>query len=390
MLLRRDNRSRSWRRVARQAKLRGGDMLLALPACRPEISLDSGIRIRLLDGTVVRLKAADEQRVPLLVLEHGRVLIGVAAGGDDRFGLQTGGRRGIVTLGDADSILAVAVRRFHRRGENPESATVHINTQLLATSGRVGWQKDIDGDVTVINANQLVTITDEGPLAMQDVRQRPKWINSDDLTDLDRQASATLKTLLADDRPVAQVLEARVGDARHEVRSLAVRSLGYLGQFEPLVSVLNDAGQRSSWAAHFDTLQVALAQSPESAARVHAAFVKRRGEHALTLYRMLWGYSPQHLEDGAASKLVDYLSHPSMDFRVLSFENLRRITGFTHYYKPESAPARQRPALSRWREKSNHGAIVYKRPPAALLPEKSARRTALRRSALGKGSGGGP
>jgi hypothetical protein len=91
-----------------------------------------------------------------------------------------------------------------------------------------------------------------------------------------------------------------------------------------------------------------------------------RGEDGLLLYRMLWGYNPGQLKEGAAGQLVGYLDHEALDFRVLAFENLRRVTGFTLTYQPNYTEARRRTPVRRWRERLEKGGIAYKAPPTPL------------------------
>src|SRR4029077_3589185 len=70
------------------------------------------------------------------------------------------------------------------------------------------------------------------------------------------------------------------------------------------------------------------------------AFERQRGKDGGELYRMLWGYSKENLADGAAAKLVEYLDHDNMDFRVLAFHNLHQVVGATFNYRPEQTAAR--------------------------------------------------
>ncbi len=84
---------------------------------------------------------------------------------------------------------------------------------------------------------------------------------------------------------------------------------------------------------------------------------------------MFWGYSPDDLKKEQAQRLVEHLGDPSMDFRVLAFENLRRITGTTLMYHPSNTAARSRSAVQKWQDKLKKGNIVYKNPPPMLPVE---------------------
>ena len=111
------------------------------------------------------------------------------------------------------------------------------------------------------------------------------------------------------------------------------------------------------------------AGGPESAANVRIVLEMLRGDDAPLLYRQLWGYSPEQLETGAAEQLVGCLEDEELAVRVLSFENLRRITGSTHNYRPEFTAMVRRTSMRLWREQLREGSIVYKTPPMRL-PER--------------------
>jgi hypothetical protein len=86
------------------------------------------------------------------------------------------------------------------------------------------------------------------------------------------------------------------------------------------------------------------------------------------LYRLLWSYSPEDLTKGASERLVEHLMSDSLDIRVLAIENLQRITGMTHLYRPEVEDARRRTAYQRWRTSLADGKIVYRERVLMLPP----------------------
>ena len=121
------------------------------------------------------------------------------------------------------------------------------------------------------------------------------------------------------------------------------------------MAALNDPDQYPAWEAHVAALKAAVGRGPDVAAQVRATFEKQRGNDAKELYRMLWGYSAEDLKQGAAATLVDYLDNESLDFRVLSFNNLHRITGMG---LPQDPQKRRGPHLQKWKERLKDGKIV--------------------------------
>ncbi len=99
-----------------------------------------------------------------------------------------------------------------------------------------------------------------------------------------------------------------------------------------------------------------------SVGKVRKAFETRRGAKGSELYRMLWGYSAQQLASGAAQRLVNDLDHSDLDFRVLAFWNLRHITGYSLYYRPETPAAQRKQSIKKWVQKLESGLIVPKEP----------------------------
>jgi len=81
---------------------------------------------------------------------------------------------------------------------------------------------------------------------------------------------------------------------------------------------------------------------------------------------MIWGYSPEQLQDGSDAKLVEFLDNDLMQIRVFAYENLRRITNETHIYFPEATEMRRRSSVRKWREQLENGAIIYDSLPTPV------------------------
>ena len=185
-------------------------------------------------------------------------------------------------------------------------------------------------------------------------------MTDDAISEYERGATAAIEPLLQPDRPVELVMREESTHRRREVRTLAIRSLGYLGDFDACIEALNDKDERATWSAYFDELRQAVARGPETAARVRESYEKLRGPEAAKLYRMLWGYSADDLRKGADAELVDGLSNlDSLDVRVLAIENLKLITGpATHGYNPTEPAMARAGKVKKWKEKLKKGEIV--------------------------------
>ena len=134
------------------------------------------------------------------------------------------------------------------------------------------------------------------------------------------------------------------------MRWLAVRSLGYIGYFDPMVTVLDDAASKQEWAENINQLREAVGRDPETALAVRKALESRYPQEASEMYRMLWGYSDKNLESGDDEKLVKFLEEENLALRVLSFWNLKEITGKGQFYQPEQTIAKRQQPVKSWKK----------------------------------------
>jgi len=366
----------NWFRVPTRQSLTAGSRLLALPTYRPQMLIGS-VQLTLDGGTRVRLMNPDERDVPQLQIESGRIRLASADKTPGQIILHIGKRHGTVAFGDAESAVAVQVDQYHDDGANPESVPAHTLCKLYTTSGSASW-KSGTAEPEVINAGQVHVFFDETKGSTTDAGEAPKWIASRDISEINQRASTDLEPLLAEGRPMTLSLEEKADKSnpknrRVELRSLSVCCLVHLEQHDAFVAALQDDRLKSYWADHVDAVKQVLAQSPESAARVRAAFEKHRGDEGKALYRLLWGFSQEQLQaeklDGV---LVGYLEHESLDFRVLAIENLRRITGKTKSYRPEHhGTSANRGHVRKWQEALKEHEIRHETAPKPAPAEKS-------------------
>ena len=130
-------------------------------------------------------------------------------------------------------------------------------------------------------------------------KELPKWITAEPISALDRRASISLAQPLAlptDRLARLALLEVVTSRPQKEVRWLALRCLGYIGQFDDMVKALNDPARKLDWPEYVDQLREAVARDSESAAAVRLALEKQYPQQAADLYRMLWGYTDKDLQ----------------------------------------------------------------------------------------------
>jgi hypothetical protein len=360
IVLRWNDEQQAWQRVPGRASVFAGDILLALPTYQPSIALGAGVTLQLLGGAAVKLYAPNAEGVPGIDIIDGRVLLMTVAKPDVQLRVQAGGQRGptgLAVFGRDDTTLAIQVERDLPDGADPETQPATVRDDLYLTTGEVQW---LSGGAPP----QRIKAPDhralhEDPGARVDV-EMPAWITSTDLAPIEKRAKAAIDEYLAPDRSANDALKELADDRRAERSLLAMKSLALIGEFEQFPEMLGKETQKDAWADEIESLRAALARGPSVASQIRGAFENKWGEtKGAALYRMLWGYSPDQLEAGDAKRLVEYLSHDDLEFRVLGLWNLHQITGlFIAGYRPEWSEDKRRKGAAAWRQRLESGRIV--------------------------------
>lgn len=355
----------AWQRVPGRESIHAGDRLLALPAYQPSLALGAGVTVQLLGGAAVQFDGPDADGAPGIRVDDGRVLLMTVAKPDVFVRIQAGDHQGTAAFGRDDATLAIEVTRDLPDGIDPEAQPAAVQVDLYVSSGEVTWVGQVAGGPEKGAGPEKFKAPSHralngNPREARDT-ELPAWIKSNDLSPIEKRARTALDEYLAPGRPVSQALRELAGDKRWEKSLLALRSLTLIGEFEPCVAVFRDdaPNQKNAWTPLIESLRAAMRRGPDVAARVRAAFQSERGEaNGAALCRMLWGFTPEQLQEGADAQLVEYLSHEDLDFRVLSFWNLHHITGWLFSYRPEYAEAKRRLGVAAWKQKLAAGQIV--------------------------------
>jgi hypothetical protein len=371
----------TWQRVPTEGQgiLSSREILLSLPTFRPVIALTStGATIELIDGTQIELLSTDPDGIQGVKVAYGQLVVRGEGKPNVRLKLQAGKRSGVITLGSSESVAALHVGRGRIEGLNPEAGPAVFVTDLYVVSGEVLWD-EAGHDTVALKPNTVLALDDppEPPEPLTSVpapvEKLPEWISGDalDIMHPDRVASYQLERELQADAGLG-LLEL-AAHRRREVAWLAKRCLGYLGQFEDMVKVLNDPLEKQIWPECIDKLREAVARGPQTAAAVRQAMEKWHGEDAPALYRMLWGYTETDLRNGQAAALIDQLNHKTLALRVVGYWNLEQLTGWKLYYVPEDTEAKRKPAVQKWKDRLDSGEfwtrLAEKRSGIAAKPE---------------------
>ncbi|HLA84015.1 MAG TPA: hypothetical protein VJL29_04415, partial [Thermoguttaceae bacterium] len=364
--------SASFSRVPPQGILPAGQDLLALPDFRPLIALTDGMIVQLRDGTRLGLEAVPEQDIPKLILRYGQIVVSRVGKSETRLRLDTGAQSGSLVFVDPESRAAVEMFRMSPLGVDPEKEPAPPVVNVYSLNGRLAWEPADGSPAIEFKPRSRLTIGPDGVGPAAPIEEFPKWYLAGAVSSLDRGAARAIEEAVPVDRPVSLGLKESLDHRKKEVRWLATRCLGYLGEFGPMVAVLDDPEQKLAWTDYLDQLHESLARGPETAAQVRQAFEKSHPAEGAGLYRMLWGYTPAQLVDGQDAVLVESLASEILAVRVLAFWNLNRITGLGLYFRPEDPPSKRQSAVRTWEKRQTKGEIRMK---AAAFAEPAARKS---------------
>ena len=384
VLLKYDAANALWRRVLPEEFLTAGQPLLALPNFRSRIDIfDVGATLELLNGTRVEILPSAPQGSPGVDIDFGCMVIKPLAQAGARVRIVVGSHTGTITLANVETVAALEVTRVHDLGTNPEKALSHAVTKLYVARGSAVWEEGEGNPVRLKAPAEWLLDGTKADMPAGAAVDVPKWITANTINELDQRAALAVSQSLPDKKAATLGLMELTEDRRKEVSGLAARCLGYLGQFDPLTAAMNDVNFHRDWPDYFDQLEEAVARGPETAAGIRQSLEKQFGNDAADLYRMLWGYTDKDLEGGDDARLVKYLDHEALVFRVLAFSNLRKITHKSLFYNPENVPVKRQVSVQRWRQEQQAGKIrwvatdVKPGPslPPAPLPGKTAPRS---------------
>ena len=285
---------------------------VSLPTFRPKVVLTAGSTVQLIDATQVELLADDQQASGGVKVDYGRLVLTPQATAPTHLRLQVGSRSGVLTFPDAEAIAALDVHLVRVPGTNPETEPAAAVASLYVKSGQVLWQEDraeqLAGQAPLVVEPGNCLILDAQPLqAPIAAPEFPKWVLADTASPLDRRASSVIEPAIQVGRPVSLGLAELLDHRMQEVQWLAIRCLGQIGNFDPMVAALNDPNRKAAWPAwplFAEQLKTSLAYGPETAVQVRRALEKQHGEYAAASYRMLWGYTLEGFRSGQAEELV--------------------------------------------------------------------------------------
>lgn len=371
VLLRLNSETSTWERVPANDLLSPGRPLVALPTYRPLVALTAGVTIQVVGGSQIELLPSDEAGVPGIIVDYGRLVVRTVGQAESRLRLRTGEQEGMITLVSAESSVAIEVGREVPPAVDPAEEPLDPTTRMYALSGQIRWRGSDQADPVTVEAPQILTLKGAETLTSEKSADGPDWALSSTVGPLDRRASPTVEAALVKGRPAGLSLRELSVHRQKEVRWLAVRCLGYLGEFGPLVTMFNDPSQKLLWPNYLEHLRDAIGRGQNSAAALKRALSREYQQAGDILYRMLLGYTDEQFRSAEAARLIESLDHDTLAVRVVAFLTLEEITGLRLYYEPEASAAKRAAPVRKWKERLDSGELYQREPPSssAATPE---------------------
>jgi len=355
-----------WVRLPPRSAFMGGEQLLSLPTFRTHIVL-AEINAFLAGGTQIDLikPAAGSAAELALHIPFGRVVFNSGLNGNT-VELSLVDQTRVVQLGPSSS-LAIEVRRVFVPGGGADREPAPAEVTWYLTSGSAQW-----GDEGSAEAPSVWTTIAGEDTPPAPIEKLPDWIDREPISDIERRARDTVAEALSPGEPVnIQLLELsdeKGRGRRTEVRALAARCGAYVGLYDPLVRALGDVNQRASWKSHIEALRQAIARDPAAVEGIREAFAIERGQEAADdLVEMLLGFdraavgtTPREVEEGALVRLLRWMDHDDLTYRILASYNVNEITGTRDLggYQPQHASQQRKRSLKHYWERLENGELI--------------------------------
>jgi hypothetical protein len=340
-----DDWGEQFHRVSNSEPLKTGQHVVSLPTSRPMLLIDGKLHVEMVDGGELLLLPSDENGPLNLDIVYGRALFGPAEGAAPvAVSLHVGGVVGTLTLADSTSSVAIEVGRADGPIADPLTRPAQTTARLWHVLGSFSWTT-AGGAETSFDSPIAIDLTGSNPNLPSEA---PEWVKTDLTSKLARQASGMLNRALELGEDADMALRENALHRRTEVRDLARQCLSWIEDFKPIVPVLDDPERYTEWPELIDLLRGAVRRGPRTAQAVRDAMGVEYGNRADELYELLWKFDAKELSGEDSKRLVQYLDDKELACRVLSFNNLNRITKLGYYYRPEKSELERRPSVKRW------------------------------------------
>ncbi len=308
----------------------------------------TGVKTSLIDGSRLGL-SIDHGKVVLQGSEKSKFNVWLSAG-DTEFNLAF----------ESDSAVAAIESVPYQLASGELSRAIRL---FYSSSVKVAGIGAVDKLLESNTEEYTVFTYYPGNTLVDRISGLPLWVKGFESDSIMEEARAAFIDGLADSDELTQSLQQIYETHRLiNVRRLAAYGLMEMGFINALVGLLDDGQYRALWHEDVRLLQQYYHRDSKSRDLVETIVSSYSGDNTPEVLSFLSEYDDQQLATGVADGMVQQLKSQVTVSRVIAFERLRRITGKTLLYKPESSPQRQTLSIREWEALLAEGQLTNVNP----------------------------
>ena len=358
--------------VEQGAAVPAGVPLLVPGPLRAELAVEGlPVGVELPGGTRAALGAGPAGIAPLsIAVEAGRVRLtggggpggGGAGGGNTAVVLTAGGAGWAVAPSAGASAGLLVTPRLPRGAEaevrgNPVAATLFVAggpatvTDLAPGSPREPVELPAGTASAVVTDAGVLAAPAAGSVALDPAAGVPDWVAGADPTRADAMRADQFAEALAPGQPLTVTLPP-LADADREIPARqAVEAMALAGEAGDLARAMKRTPHPTVVLAAADGLRSMLGRTPGGDAAVRDAIAREfPPEVRLELSRLLDRLSDAEARDpGVGGSVVGLLESDQLAVRTLAIDELERLAGVTHSFRPLDSAGSRASAVRRWR-----------------------------------------
>ena len=348
----------SFTRFVAGAPVNLGDEILSIAGFRPELLFGTGAKMTLVGATGVKTSLIDGSRLGLSI-DHGKVVLQGSEKSKFNVWLSAGDTEFNLAF-ESDSAVAAIESVPYQLASGELSRAIRL---FYSSSVKVAGIGAVDKLLESNTEEYTVFTYYPGNTSVDRISGLPLWVKGFESDSIMEEARAAFIDGLADSDELTQSLQQIYETHRLiNVRRLAAYGLMEMGVTNALVGLLDDGQYRALWHEDVRLLQQYYHRDSKSRELVETIVSSYSGDNTPQVLSFLSEYDDQQLATGVADGMVQQLKSQVTVSRVIAFERLRRITGKTLLYKPESSPQRQTLSIREWEALLAEGQLTNVNP----------------------------
>ena len=348
----------SFTRFVAGAPVNLGDEIVSIAGFRPELLFETGAKMTLVGATGVKTSLIDGSRLGLSI-DHGKVVLQGSEKSKFNVWLSAGDTEFNLAF-ESDSAVAAIESVPYQLASGELSRAIRL---FYSSSVKVAGIGAVDKLLESNTEEYTVFTYYPGNTSVDRISGLPLWVKGFESDSIMEEARAAFIDGLADSDELTQSLQQIYETHRLiNVRRLAAYGLMEMGVTNALVGLLDDGQYRALWHEDVRLLQQYYHRDSKSRELVETIVSSYSGDNTPQVLSFLSEYDDQQLATGVADGMVQQLKSQVTVSRVIAFERLRRITGKTLLYKPESSPQRQTLSIREWEALLAEGQLTNVNP----------------------------